>query len=316
MLYNTFMNDMKEYLSEQLETKKIGFERIQKIPGEASTRAFYRVLLEQDSLVAMVYPEDAEQEIERITRLTRVYKTHQLKVPEIKDRIGNRILLLQDLGDILLQKPFSQLRKTDDQRLKFLEETADILIRLHHIPPGETAAVLDTARMKWELDFFFTHFGGNYLPAAKAPGIAPDFQNRLHRLADSIKPIDTFAHRDFHSRNMLVHNGHIYLVDFQDSLVAPPYYDLVSFAFDAYLDLAGQREFLMERLQAKGMQTDEEQYYLTALQRNIKALGTFGFQVHQRHNLSYKKYIPRTLRHVLSNKLFNRFFTPAHFAMR
>ena len=38
-----------------------------------------------------------------------------------------------------------------------------------------------------------------------------------------------------------------------------------------------------------------------ALQRNLKALGTFGYQTIARRNTVYIQYIPRTLRYVRHN---------------
>jgi hypothetical protein len=42
-----------------------------------------------------------------------------------------------------------------------------------------------------------------------------------------------------------------------------------------------------------------------ALQRNLKALGTFGYQTSTRSNTVYIQYIPRTIRHVQMNLLRN-----------
>jgi aminoglycoside/choline kinase family phosphotransferase len=299
-------NDIKGYLEAALKQVK----EIKKIRGEASTRMFFRVFFENRSQVAMVYPGENPTEIDRIVRLTDIYREHGIQVPGITDVIDSRIILQQDLGDMLVQKAFNNA--SAGEREEILTEVADILTRLKRIAPSHTGAVLDTARMKWEMDFFHTHFAANYLPAARES--SGDFQQRLHRMVDRIRPIDTFAHRDFHSRNMLMHQGGIFLVDFQDSLVASPYYDVVSIAYDSYLDLGARRRYFMRRLEERGMVIDDGQLYLSALQRNIKALGTFGYQVTVRRNLSYKRYIARTLRHVLSNPLFGRFFLPGHFA--
>ena len=86
-------------------------------------------------------------------------------------------------------------------------------------------------------------------------------------------------------------------------MVAPEYYDIVSFVFDSYLDLGMLRDFFLNRLEKAGIKIDPQQFNLTALQRNIKALGTFGFQINVKKNLSYKKYIKRTVRYILNNKL-------------
>jgi len=303
---------MKKYLESELRVRGLyDITSIRKLRGEASTRNFFRVTLKTRSLVAMVYPEDKREEIERIARLTRVYLNHGLKVPAIEAIIGSRIILQEDLGDLLVQTAFSRFNK--EEKKKALERIADIVVTLGRIPVSHTASTLDTARMKWEMDFFVSHFAPHFCPP---PLDIEELKNTLHSLVEAIGPIDTFAHRDFHSRNMLYRDRDIYLVDFQDSLVAPAFYDLVSFAFDAYLDLKSLGIFFLDSLEERGMVLDEEQYFLTALQRNIKALGTFGFQVTVRKNLSYKKYIARTIRHILNNPVFERFFEPSLFTVK
>jgi len=297
------MGNDKEYLKNRLKHAN----QIKKIRGEASNRTFYRVFFNNYSLVAMVYPTINREEIGKIVKLTSTYLQHHINVPKIEEIIDERVILQEDLGDLLAQKAFSMFKK--QERKKILETVADILIRLKEVSVTNTTAVLDTARMKWEMDFFLTHFTRNYL--TKDSRTIKNLQARLYRMVERIQPINTFAHRDFHSRNMLVHKNDIYLVDFQDSLQASPWYDLVSFAFDCYLDLKSQRKFLLDCLKERRMIVDDEQFYITALQRNIKALGTFGYQVTIKKNLSYKKYIPRTLRHINSNPMFNKFLPPA-----
>ena len=45
-----------------------------------------------------------------------------------------------------------------------------------------------------------------------------------------------------------------------------------------------------------------------ALQRNLKALGTFGYQTTTRHNPVYIQYTPRTLRYARLNlEKYDRF---------
>jgi aminoglycoside/choline kinase family phosphotransferase len=301
------MENDKEYLKTRLKHVNL----IKKIRGEASNRAFYRVFFNNYSLVAMVYPAVNREEIGKIVKLTSTYLQHHINVPKIKEIIDDRVILQEDIGDLPAQKAFSRFK--NQERKKVLETVADILIRLKGVSVTHTNAILDTARMKWEMDFFLTHFARNFI--TNDSRAIKDFEARLYRIVEHIQPINTFAHRDFHSRNMLVHKNDIFLVDFQDSLQASPWYDLVSFAFDCYLDLKSQRQFLLNCLKERGMKVDEEQFYIAALQRNIKALGTFGCQVTVKKNFSYKKYIPRTLRHILSNPLFDRFFHPLHFTI-
>jgi len=297
-------NEVKNFLKQEL----IGDPELKKIRGEASTRSFYRVIYKSYSLVAMVYPQPALEEIERILRLTILYEQHGIPVPPVKNKIKDRILLMEDLGDISVQKAFFEA--DIPKRLQMLEWVVDILSKLQRVPVSHTPYILDTARMKWEMDFFLTHFAPHFIEGGENPGKIGEMRQYLYGMVDGIQPVNTFAHRDFHSRNMLLKNGKIYLVDFQDSLTASPYYDLVSFAYDAELDLNKQRDFLVKGFREEGMAWDEELYYLAALQRNIKALGTFGFQVMERKNLVYKRYIPRTLRHIQGNPIASRVLGP------
>lgn len=295
---------MKKYLEQRIGN----YTRIEKIRGEASNRAFFRVYFDKYSLVGMVYPEENPAEIARIDKLTEIYLNSGIQVPKIKEIYDRRILILEDLGDQLVQKAFKTA--CNEEKRTILQKCAGILERLRLISTQHTHAILDHNRMKWEMDFFLDHFAGNFLP--KSTDIT-DLREKLHTLVEKIENISCFAHRDFHSRNMLYHKKNIYLVDFQDSLVAPPYYDLASFAFDSYLDLKSLRGFLFKEYENRGFPIDHGQLFLTALQRNIKALGTFGFQVHVKKNLSYKKYIHRTIRHILNNKLFGKFFDKSIF---
>jgi aminoglycoside/choline kinase family phosphotransferase len=283
-----------------------GVNGIAKIQAEASVRHFYRVNVNGRNVVAMVYPEPNREEIERIVRLTDVYLEHGILVPEIERVVDDRILLLRDLGDVSLQKAF---RKNDESwRREKLVEVCRILAALQEIPIANTTFLLGHERLKWEMDFFLEHYVGDFLGETVD---VETMRSRLRWMVDRIESISIFAHRDFHSRNMQVCDDRIFLVDFQDSMKAAPYYDLVSFSFDAYLDLGAQREFLLREVENLGIGIDREQYYLTALQRNIKAMGTFGYQVAVNKRSAYKKYMPRTIRHIKANPLVAEILSPA-----
>jgi len=265
--------------------------RLHKIPSEASRRRFFRITIGKNTLVAMVYPEPAPAEIERFRAVQGIYSRHGLRVPRIHDVLGDRVVIQEDAGGLLLQKAWRQYGGSERRRLVTL--CADILKKLTGVPPNFTAARLDRARLLWEMDFFLQHFLSRY----PGPGQTSEtLRAGLARMVENIEVEDAFAHRDFHSRNLLVNGGEIVMVDFQDSLLAPRYYDLVSLAFDSYLDLGHTREILLSGRDWTA--TERRQLRLTALQRNIKALGTFAYQAFVCHHPAYARYIPRTLRHI------------------
>jgi len=122
-----------------------------------------------------------------------------------------------------------------------------------------------------------------------------------------------FCHRDYHSRNLMLHDGQLYIIDFQDARMGPDTYDLVSLLRDSYMDFS-EREvdeliafFLALRGVGAGKGAGMEagvfrrRFDLMALQRNLKALGTFGFQTTTRGNTVYIQYMPRTIAYVRTN---------------
>lgn len=266
---------------------------LQQIRSEASRRGFYRICQGKKKFVAMVYPEPAPAEVERFCSLQKIYLEHGLRVPRIDEVLDDRVVIQEDAGDLLLQRAWHAA--SPGARLGLLDQCREILGRLAAVPASLTPARLDRARLQWEMDFFTTHF----FPRFRVRSLnEDDLKAQLRRLVGSIAPGETFAHRDFHSRNLLVLGKEIVMVDFQDSLVAPRYYDLVSLAFDSYLDLGPARGRLFPNLAALGNDRELRQVRLTALQRNIKALGTFAFQTFARRHPAYARYIPRTIRHI------------------
>ena len=265
--------------------------RWQSIRSEASRRRFYRIRRGRSDLVAMVYPEPSRDDVERFLTVQRIYASHGLRVPRIHDVLDDQVVLQEDAGDLLLQKAWRQ--GGTGQRVHLLNECREILRMLAAVPPAMAGSRLDPARQKWEMDFFLKHFFPHYPRGGCDETV---LREGLAQLVESIGTETVFAHRDFHSRNLLVKGGAIVMVDFQDSLLAPRYYDLASLVFDSYLDLGRSREILF--VGREWTEDDRRQLRLTALQRNIKALGTFAFQVHENKHLAYARYIPRTLRHI------------------
>jgi N-acetylmuramate 1-kinase len=124
------------------------------------------------------------------------------------------------------------------------------------------------------------------------------------------------CHRDYHSRNLMPHRGVLYIIDFQDARLGPDTYDLASLLRDSYVDFTEETvdELIAFFLALRGQgaradggafvsyQSDfRRRFDLMSLQRNLKALGTFGYQTTTRQNPVYIQYMPRTLRHVRRN---------------
>ena len=68
------------------------------------------------------------------------------------------------------------------------------------------------------------------------------------------------CHRDYHSRNLMLHEAQLYIIDFQDARMGPDTYDLVSLLRDSYVDLAEQTvdELIAYFLALKGISRRRE----------------------------------------------------------
>jgi hypothetical protein len=298
--------------------------RVVPLTGDASTRRYFRVVGPDGRSVVVALHETAfSYESLPFVNVARLLAEVPLPVPAILghvDELG--ALVLEDLGDVTLQAHLGVVPPAAHDAL--YRTAVDFLERLQRRGRElESPAYLpytiafDAARLTWELDFFVTHFveayrGVELSPAARA-ALGEEWALIAGELAAETRVL---CHRDYHSRNLMVHRGGLYVIDFQDARLGPDTYDLASLLRDSYIDLAEDRvealiaHFLAGQGAAGGAPGPagrrdpgefRRRFDLMALQRNLKALGTFGFQATARRNPAYVQYVPRTLRHVTAN---------------
>jgi hypothetical protein len=229
------------------------------------------------------------------------------------------IIALQDLGDVTLQAHLGAASPAQHaalyrQAVTFIDTLQRRGVELaspQYIPYG---IAFDVDKLTWELQFFTRHFleayrGAQITPAARE-ALAAEYAAIAGELAGEPRVL---CHRDYHSRNLMLHDGSLYIIDFQDARLGPDTYDLVSLLRDSYIDFTEPQVegliafFLALRDGRQAAPGDPEEFRrrfdLMALQRNLKALGTFGFQTTSRQNTVYIQYIPRTLNYARANML-------------
>jgi aminoglycoside/choline kinase family phosphotransferase len=117
------------------------------------------------------------------------------------------------------------------------------------------------------------------------------------------------CHRDFHSRNLMLHRGVLHWIDFQDARMGPATYDLASLLRDAYVSLPEDLvdelgdAFRREAVPHEAPDVFARRLELVSVQRNLKALGTFGFMATARQRLHYLQYVDGTLANARRNLL-------------
>ena len=289
--------------------------RVVPLTGDASDRRYFRVLVpDGPSIVLALYANPFQLDTLPFVNVARLLDQMPVPIPRIlghADDIG--LLALEDLGDVTLQahlgaaspEEHAALYRQAAALIATLQRRGEELRSATYLPYG---IAFDVEKLTWELDFFIKHFieayRGVLIPTAAREALRREFSIVVEALASEPRVL---CHRDYHSRNLMVHEERLYIIDFQDARMGPDTYDLVSLLRDSYVDLAEHtvNELIAYFLALKGETGTEREFRrrfdLMAIQRNLKALGTFGYQTTARRNPVYIQYIPRTLRYVRDN---------------
>jgi aminoglycoside/choline kinase family phosphotransferase len=300
---------------------------VQPLSGDASTRRYFRVRDGELSVVLALYPEPFDAETSSFRVVRELLAGFELPVPAVLDHDGDRgIFLLEDLGDLTLQQALED--KDQRRRTALYSEAIEQLVRLQRaaaLGPRQAACfeiAFDIEKLTWELHYFLKHFVEGLRGARLSTEDRSTIAGAFHRLCEEIASWPrVLCHRDYHSRNLMLHAGRLFWVDFQDARMGPASYDLASLLRDSYVELpeglvADQAEGFRQRAcPGESRQLFLRRFELASLQRNLKALGTFGYQAALRGNPVYMPYVPRTLAHARRNLLRHPELEPLHRAL-
>ena len=289
--------------------------RIVPLTGDASDRRYFRVLThDSPSLVLSLHATPFTFETLPFVNVARLLAQMPVPIPQVMGHAEDLgVLALEDLGDVTLQAHLGAATPAEHAALyrQAVALIATLQRRGNELESGEYLpyrVAFDVEKLTWELDFFIKHF----IEAYRGIVISPAARDELRAACAEVVEIlaaepRVLCHRDYHSRNLMLHEEKLYIIDFQDARMGPDTYDLVSLLRDSYMDLPEQTVdeliayFLALKAQTGTEREFRQRFDVMALQRNLKALGTFGYQTTARRNPVYIQYIPRTLRYVRDN---------------
>jgi N-acetylmuramate 1-kinase len=294
--------------------------KVLSLTGDASDRRYYRVLLRGgDSLVLALHAGTIDFDTMPFVSVARLLSQVPVPVPEIlhySNELG--IIGLQDLGDVTLQAHLGAA--PPDEHDALYREAVSFVARMQQrgaelasdaYPPYRIA--FDTDKLSWEFEFFYKYFLKAYRGVSPSVAVQTELSKEWSVMVEELaNEARVLCHRDYHSRNLMLKGEQLFIIDFQDARMGPDTYDLVSLLRDSYVDLtSGQVDeliayFLALKYGAAGVSPDQavefrRRFDVMALQRNFKALGTFGYQTVTRANSVYIQYIPRTLNYIRRN---------------
>lgn len=255
------------------------------VAGDASNRRYFRLALAgRDYILAEAPP--ATENNPAFLQVRELLAAAGVRVPALyASDLDRGYLLLEDLGDRLLLPALDCL--TSEQHYG---RAMDILQRMASLDsPALPLPAYDATLLEEELGRFPAWFAQSLLDYPPSADEERLFAALWRKLIDSaLEQPTVLVHRDFHSRNlMLLEDGALAVIDFQDAVVGPFTYDLVSLLRDCYIrwPVARVREWALgyrDRLVAAGLLdavTDEQflrWFDWMGLQRHIKVLGTFA----------------------------------------
>jgi aminoglycoside/choline kinase family phosphotransferase len=204
------------------------------VSGDASFRRYFRLPLADGSLVAVDAPPDKENS-RPFVAIARALRAHGVHVPEVVAadfELG--FMLLEDFGDVLL-RPRLDIASVDALYTRSMQTLVHLLAC--DDVPGYVLPPYDRPRLMDEMALLRDWFVARYLQIELDTAQQAVLGNAFAMIADDVlaQP-QVFVHRDYHSRNlMLLANGEIGVIDFQDAVTGPVTYDLVSLLRDAYV---------------------------------------------------------------------------------
>jgi len=315
--------------------------RRRRMPGDASTRSYARLSQNDQVCILMNSPRRPDgpaiyqgrsysaavhlaEDVQPFVAIAQGLRTHGFSAPVIHHAdLEAGFLITEDFGNaaFVAGEPPAPIPER-------YEAATDVLAALHHLSLPETLMVaphvsytipaFDIEAMLIEIGLMLEW----YLPDH---GITPDQTSReefdaiwralLQKVASAPR---TWVMRDYHSPNLIwlaerTGGARVGIIDFQDAVLGPAAYDLVSLLQDARIDVPEQLELalLTRYIKARRQRQADfdpagfaELYALMSAQRNTRLLGTFarlnrrdGKPQYLRHQPRIWTYLQRSLAH-------------------
>lgn len=302
------LEQLKIWLQDDLAYQVDGLEVVS---GDASFRRYFRANLkkagEARTVVLMDAPP-AQEDTRPFVAIAKQLQRYEVMAPVVlAENTEKGYLMLTDLGNEMLWTTLdAKPQAADDYYMKSLQ----VLVKLQVAAANdaENLPPYDEALLNQEMALFCDWLVGRHLDL-----IMPSEVSRcLSLLVDSaLMQPKVFVHRDYHSRNLMLVNGEVALIDFQDAVYGPITYDAVSLLRDCYIKwptekvtawLQGYYQQLITTGALSEVSFDDFKRWFDwmGVQRHLKASGIFCRLNYRDGKAAYMNDIPLTLSYIVS----------------
>ena len=281
---------------------------IESASGDASFRRYFRITMPGgETRIAMDAPPDREDSHPFVS-VGRKLEAAGLHVPHIHAAdLSRGFMLLEDLGNTLY------LQVLDKESAEHLY--GDALKALVTMQAGVDCTDIppyDRELLGFELELFREWLCGTHLGL-----MLGEDENRMlddtfeWLIENALSQPQTFVHRDYHSRNLMVTAPPTPgIIDFQDAVHGPVTYDLVSLLKDAYIRwpleqvdrwVAGYCRLAVQSglVRAEDERLFQRWFDLMGVQRHVKVAGIFARLFRRDGKEGYLNDIPLVLDYIL-----------------
>jgi len=268
-----------------------GDVKITLLAGDASTRRYYRVFSGGSTRILM-QDEPFSKDASAI-KCNRYFKELGIRVPELYEiNCAKGTIIQEDVGSVHLESI-----SDDDEVNRYYDEALDIMVRYQK---GAKGFDVSFTKEKFMSELIMAN---DYYSHSKDKNVHVFFNELVDEM---MAQKSMFLHRDYHSRNLMVSDGHLVVIDYQDARTGPFTYDLASLLIDPYRSIDPEKICRLIKSYHDKMkdvvdityQEYERAYRLCYLQRGIKILGTYAYQKVKKNNDNYTKYIEPSVKKV------------------
>ncbi|OKY26103.1 aminoglycoside phosphotransferase family protein [Thalassotalea sp. PP2-459] len=295
-------DQLTDWLAEKHKSNQV---TLQPLTGDAGFRRYFRFQLNEQSFIAVDSPTQYCNNKAFVQMSKRLVQADILQ-PEIFYHDNEKgFFCLMDLGDILLADVLSP-----DTVIEYYQRAIDLLPVIAMLPQ-ENLPHYDADFVRMELDIFTQWLLKEHLDITLSPEERQSLATCFDCLIDNVlaQP-QVVMHRDFHSRNLMCYQQQLAVIDFQDAVIGPVTYDVVSLLRDCYVkwsdDVVEQalKYFIAhygKQLTGENISTAQWRRWfdLMGIQRHVKAAGIFARLKHRDGKPSYVKDIPLTLHYIV-----------------
>src|SRR5688572_5293176 len=275
---------------------------------DASFRRYWRATLDDGaSYVAMDAPPQKE-DCRPFVRVARMLREAGVHAPDIiAQDLEQGFLLLCDLGK---RTYLQELNAANANRL--FADAIDALLRWQLATRAGELPPYDEALLRREMNLFPEWYVERHLKKSLSKSQKEALENIFRLLVQSaLAQTVVYVHRDYMPRNLMVSEPNPGVLDFQDAVLGPITYDMVSLVRDAFISWEEAQVLdwsvrYWERAKSAGLPVAADfgefwrAFEWMGLQRHLKVLGIFARINYRDGKPHYLADTPRFLNYAFS----------------